>query len=62
MTLRALLTTVRDSPNCAITYNRHSDDSRGVIYNGYIFIIQATDYLPLFLYNITALEKNDQCL
>jgi hypothetical protein len=36
------LTIVSDAPSCGVTYNRHSDDSRGVIYNLNIFVIQAT--------------------
>ncbi len=35
-------TIVSDAPNCGITYNRHSDDSRDVIYDRNIFIVQAT--------------------
>ncbi len=42
MTQGALLTTVSDSPSCVATYDCHSDDSRGVIDNLNIFIIQAT--------------------
>jgi hypothetical protein len=34
--------TIRDAPSCGITYDRHSDDSRGVIYICNVYIIQAT--------------------
>jgi hypothetical protein len=33
--------TVSDTPRCGVTYKRDSDDSRGVIYDHNIFIIQA---------------------
>ncbi len=36
--------TVCDAPCCAITYDRHSYDSKGVIYDCNICIIQATDH------------------
>jgi len=42
MTLGAYVTTISDAPSCAVTYNLHSDDSRGVIYSCNIFIKQAT--------------------
>jgi hypothetical protein len=31
---------ISDTSSCGITYNHHSDYSRGVIYDGNIFIIQ----------------------
>jgi hypothetical protein len=40
-TLGAQLTTVRNAPSCGITYDPHSDNSRGVIYDHNIFILQA---------------------
>jgi hypothetical protein len=48
MTLGALLTTVSDAPSCGVTHNSHSDDSRGVIDNHNIFIIQATQQVKQF--------------
>jgi len=33
---------VSDAPYCGVTYNRHSDDSRGIIYDRNMFIVQAT--------------------
>ncbi len=36
------MTTVSDAPSCGVTYDCHPDDSRGVIYDRSIFIIQAT--------------------
>ncbi len=42
MTLGAWLTTVSDAPSCGVTYDRHSDDSRGVIYNRNVFMVQVT--------------------
>jgi hypothetical protein len=33
---------ISDVTDMSITYDRHSDDSRGVIYDHNIFIIQAT--------------------
>ncbi len=33
---------VSDAPSCGVTYHHHSDDSRGVIYDHNIFLIQAT--------------------
>ncbi len=42
MTLRALLMTLSDGSSCGITFDCHSDDSGGVIYNHNIFTIQAT--------------------
>jgi hypothetical protein len=41
MTLGAPLMTLSGAPSCGITYDHHSDDSRGVIYNRNVFIIQA---------------------
>jgi hypothetical protein len=35
------LTTVSDAPSCGITYNRRSDDCRGVIYGRNIFMMEA---------------------
>ncbi len=35
--------TASDAPSCGITYDHHSDDSRGVIYDCNVFIIQATE-------------------
>jgi hypothetical protein len=32
--------TASDAPSCGFTYDHHSDDSRGVIYDRNIFIIQ----------------------
>ena len=34
---------VSDAPNCGVTYNHHSDDSSGVIYNHNMFIVWAID-------------------
>jgi hypothetical protein len=34
--------TINGTPSCGITYNCHSGDSRDIIYNCNIFIIQAT--------------------
>ncbi len=52
MTIASALTLVlasvnydRDVPNCGGTYNRHSDDSRGIIYDRNMFIVQATGLL-----------------
>ncbi len=45
MTLGAQLTTVSDAPSCGITNDHHSDNSRGVIYNRNIFIIQLSQPL-----------------
>jgi hypothetical protein len=44
MTLGELLTTISDAPICVVTYNHHSDDYRGVIYDRNIFIVQATGF------------------
>ncbi len=38
------ITIVSDPPNCGITYNCHSDYSRGVIYDHNVFIVQATEF------------------
>jgi hypothetical protein len=37
------ITIVSDVPSCGITYSRHSDNSRSVIYDRILFVIQATD-------------------
>jgi hypothetical protein len=34
---------ISDTPSCGINYDRHSDDSRGIIYDHTMFIVQATD-------------------
>ncbi len=31
-----------DTPSCGVTYNRYSDDSRDIIYDRNIFMIQPT--------------------
>ncbi len=33
---------VSDAPSCGITYDHHSDDSSGIIYDRNMFIVQAT--------------------
>ncbi len=38
---------IRDAPSCGITYNHHSNKSRGVIYNNTMFIVQATGHLSM---------------
>ncbi len=38
------ITIVSDAPNCGITYNCHSDYSRGVIYDHNVFIVQANEF------------------
>jgi hypothetical protein len=52
MTIASALTLVlasvnydHDVPTCGSTYNRHSDDSRGIIYDRNMFIVQATGLL-----------------
>ncbi len=42
MTLRALLMTFSDGSSCGITFDCHSYDSGGVIYNHNIFTVHAT--------------------
>ncbi len=37
------ITIVSDAPSCGVTYNHHSDDSRGIIFNHYKFIVEAND-------------------
>ncbi len=37
------ITIMNDAPNCGITYDHHSDDSRGIICDLNMFIVQATD-------------------
>ncbi len=39
------MTIVSDATTWSITYDRHSDNSRGIIYNGKIFIIQTTAFV-----------------
>ncbi len=41
------MTIVGDITTWSITYDCHSDNSRGVIYNNNIFIVQATYYATL---------------
>jgi hypothetical protein len=41
------ITIVSDAPNCGVTYNHHSDDTRGVIYDCNMFIVQATGVFDL---------------
>jgi len=36
-------TLVSYDPSCGVTYDHHSDDSRGLIYDRNIFIIHDTD-------------------
>jgi hypothetical protein len=36
---------IRDYPSCGITYERHSDDSRGTIYNRNMFIALKQTFL-----------------
>jgi hypothetical protein len=38
---------VSDAPNCGVTYNHHSDDYRGVIYDRNMFIVQAIGIISL---------------
>ncbi len=38
---------VSDVPSCGITYDHHSDASKGIIYDRYIFIIQATYFYQM---------------
>ncbi len=38
---------ISDAPNLRITYNRHSDDSRDVIYDRNMFVVQATGVFDL---------------
>jgi len=40
----ALLMTISDAPSWGVTYDCHSDDSRGVICNHKIFMIHATGF------------------
>ncbi len=40
-----MTTIIGDATTWSITYDRPSDNSRGVIYNGNIFIIQATAFV-----------------
>ncbi len=35
---------VSDAPSCVITYGHYSDDSRGIIYDCIMFIVQATGH------------------
>jgi hypothetical protein len=48
MILGAQFTAVSDAPSCGVTYNRHSDNSRGAIYDRNIFIVQATSWFDIF--------------
>ncbi len=34
---------ISDDTTCGIAYHHHSDNSRGVIYDPYIFMIQTND-------------------
>ncbi len=34
---------VSDAPSCGVTYDRHSDDSRGIIYDRTMFMVQDTE-------------------
>ena len=43
------ITIIRDTPSCGVTYDCHSDDSRGIIYNHNIFIIQAAEIKTFFV-------------
>jgi hypothetical protein len=45
--------TLSEAPSCVVTYNHNSDDSRDVIYNRNIFILQATDKISLGLQILT---------
>jgi hypothetical protein len=36
------VTPISDAPSCGVTHDWHRDHSRGIIYNGNIFIIQAS--------------------
>jgi hypothetical protein len=44
----ASITIVSDAPNCGVTYNRHSDDFKGIIYDCNMFIAQATEHHPIW--------------
>jgi hypothetical protein len=44
------MTIAGDATTWSITYNLHSDNSRGVIYYSNIFIIQATGFVFITLY------------
>ncbi len=50
---------VNDAPSCGITYDCHSDDSRGIIYDSIMFIIQGTGVNDVkhFLFIIDALLR-----
>jgi hypothetical protein len=50
---------VNDAPSCGITYDCHSDDSRGIIYDSNMFIIPANGVndVKLFLLIIDALIR-----
>ncbi len=39
-----------DTPGSGITYDHHSDDSKGIIYDRNMFIVQATGVRYLSLY------------
>ncbi len=34
--------TISNAPSCGVTYDRHSDNSRGAVYDCNIFIVKAT--------------------
>ncbi len=37
-----IIRTISDAPSCGVTYDHHSDDSRGTIHDRNMFIVQAT--------------------
>jgi len=60
---------VSDTPSCGITYAHHSDDSRGIIYDRNMFIVQATGnrkrnllmhFLVLTIFVGTAIKNPDR--
>jgi hypothetical protein len=34
---------ISDAPSCGVTWDQHSDESRGIIYDRNMFIVRATD-------------------
>jgi hypothetical protein len=55
---------ISDAPSCCVTYNCHSDNSRGVIYGFIMVIVQATgvDDVTLFSSSLVQWQNKLECL
>jgi hypothetical protein len=46
-----------DDPSCSVTCDRHSNDSRGIIYDHTMFIVQATKVDVIKLFSVSLVKK-----